>query len=83
MTTVPKSFSESTAETTPTPKIAEGNLRELRCVVGIIRHGDRTPKQKMKMVVTHQKFFTLFEELNGFKTGKVKLKKPKLLQGVA
>ena len=54
--------------------------RELRCVVGIIRHGDRTPKQKMKMVVTHQKFFTLFEELNGFKTGKVKLKKPKLLQ---
>ena len=49
-------------------------------MVGIIRHGDRTPKQKMKMVVTHQKFFTLFEELNGFKTGKVKLKKPKLLQ---
>eukprot|EP00731_Ephydatia_muelleri_P011804 Em0006g698a len=73
---------ESTAETTPTLKIAEGNLHELRCVVGIIRHGDRTPKQKMKMVVTHQKFFTLFEELNGFKTGKVKLKKPKLLQKV-
>ena len=26
---------------------------ELRCVIAVIRHGDRTPKQKMKMVVTH------------------------------
>lgn len=26
---------------------------ELRCVIAIIRHGDRTPKQKMKMEVTH------------------------------
>lgn len=25
---------------------------ELRCVLAIIRHGDRTPKQKMKMKVT-------------------------------
>ena len=31
-----------------------GNQLELRCVVAIMRHGDRTPKQKMKMVVTHQ-----------------------------
>lgn len=28
-------------------------VMELRCVIAIIRHGDRTPKQKMKMVVTH------------------------------
>lgn len=49
-------------------------------MIGIIRHGDRTPKQKMKMVVTHRKFFKLFEELNGFKNGRLKLKKPKLLQ---
>lgn len=26
---------------------------ELRCVIAIIRHGDRTPKQKMKMEVRH------------------------------
>ena len=30
------------------------NIMELRCVIAIIRHGDRTPKQKMKMVVTHK-----------------------------
>lgn len=28
---------------------------ELRCVVAVIRHGDRTPKQKMKMEIRHPK----------------------------
>lgn len=28
---------------------------ELRCVIAVMRHGDRTPKQKMKMVVTHKR----------------------------
>ncbi|KAL5500195.1 hypothetical protein EMCRGX_G011713 [Ephydatia muelleri] len=56
--------------------------KELRCVIGIIRHGDRTPKQKMKMVVTHVRFIKLFEELNGPKTGHIKIKEPKLLQQV-
>ena len=53
---------------------------ELRCVVAVIRHGDRTPKQKMKMVVTHWRFIQLFRELDGFKKGHIKIKKPKLLQ---
>jgi hypothetical protein len=25
---------------------------ELRCVLAVVRHGDRTPKQKMKVTVT-------------------------------
>ncbi len=48
--------------------------------MGVIRHGDRTPKQKMKMIVKHKRFFDLFQELHGYETGHVKIKKPKLLQ---
>ena len=36
-----------------TPVMSSATM-ELRCVIAIIRHGDRTPKQKMKMVVTHE-----------------------------
>ncbi|GAB6021308.1 hypothetical protein CHUAL_003923 [Chamberlinius hualienensis] len=59
-----------------------GKMMELRCVVAVIRHGDRTPKQKMKMEVKHQKFFEIFEKYEGFKDGHVKLKKPKQLQEI-
>lgn len=38
---------------TITPAVARrGHYEELRCVLAVIRHGDRTPKQKMKMTVT-------------------------------
>ena len=53
---------------------------QLRCVIGIIRHGDRTPKQKMKMIVSHKKFYQLFEEMNGYATGHVKIKEPQKMQ---
>ncbi|XP_069191248.1 inositol hexakisphosphate and diphosphoinositol-pentakisphosphate kinase 2 isoform X7 [Procambarus clarkii] len=59
-----------------------GKMMELRCVVAVIRHGDRTPKQKMKMEVRHPKFFALFAKYDGYKDGHVKLKKPKQLQEV-
>uniref|UniRef100_T1IX99 Inositol hexakisphosphate and diphosphoinositol-pentakisphosphate kinase n=1 Tax=Strigamia maritima TaxID=126957 RepID=T1IX99_STRMM len=60
-----------------------GKMMELRCVVGVIRHGDRTPKQKMKMEVKHPKFFEIFDKYNGYnKDGHVKLKKPKQLQEI-
>lgn len=59
-----------------------GKMMELRCVVAVIRHGDRTPKQKMKMEVKHPKFFEIFEKYGGFKDGHIKLKKPKQLQEV-
>lgn len=35
---------------------AFGTRMELRCVIAVIRHGDRTPKQKMKMAVLHPLF---------------------------
>jgi len=67
---------------------------ELRCVVAIIRHGDRTPKQKMKMVVTHEKlvmtyfllfiflkrFIQLFEKYDVKKKLQITLKSPGELQ---
>lgn len=57
-------------------------MMELRCVIAVVRHGDRTPKQKMKMEVRHRKFFELFERLDGYKNGHVKIKKPKQLQEI-
>ncbi|XP_071053987.1 inositol hexakisphosphate and diphosphoinositol-pentakisphosphate kinase isoform X4 [Onthophagus taurus] len=59
-----------------------GKMMELRCVVAVIRHGDRTPKQKMKVEVRHQKFFEIFEKYDGYKHGHVKLKRPKQLQEI-
>uniref|UniRef100_UPI00398F11E1 inositol hexakisphosphate and diphosphoinositol-pentakisphosphate kinase 2 isoform X8 n=1 Tax=Pristiophorus japonicus TaxID=55135 RepID=UPI00398F11E1 len=70
------------AEDIPIVPTTSGTMMELRCVIAVIRHGDRTPKQKMKMEVRHQRFFELFEKYNGDKAGKIKLKKPKQLQEV-
>ncbi|XP_033940345.1 inositol hexakisphosphate and diphosphoinositol-pentakisphosphate kinase 2 isoform X11 [Pseudochaenichthys georgianus] len=70
------------AEDIPIVPTTSGTMMELRCVIAIIRHGDRTPKQKMKMEVRHPLFFDLFEKHGGYKSGKLKLKKPKQLQEV-
>ncbi|XP_077173892.1 inositol hexakisphosphate and diphosphoinositol-pentakisphosphate kinase 1 isoform X8 [Paroedura picta] len=70
------------AEDIPIVPTTSGTMMELRCVIAVIRHGDRTPKQKMKMEVKHSRFFALFEKYEGYKTGKLKLKKPEQLQEV-
>lgn len=70
------------AEYIPIVPTTSGYMMELRTVVAVIRHGDRTPKQKMKMEVRHPKFFELFEKYGGLKTGRLKLKRPKQLQEV-
>ncbi|XP_071090250.1 inositol hexakisphosphate and diphosphoinositol-pentakisphosphate kinase 2-like isoform X6 [Haliotis cracherodii] len=69
-------------EDIPVVPTTQGPMMELRCVSAIIRHGDRTPKQKMKMEVKHKKFFELFEKYGGLKKAHLKLKKPKQLQEV-
>uniref|UniRef100_A0A8C1BU52 Inositol hexakisphosphate and diphosphoinositol-pentakisphosphate kinase n=1 Tax=Cyprinus carpio carpio TaxID=630221 RepID=A0A8C1BU52_CYPCA len=72
------------AEDIPIVPTTSGTMMELRCVIAVIRHGDRTPKQKMKMecFFLSSRFFELFEKYGGYKMGKLKLKKPKQLQEV-
>ncbi|XP_051978727.1 inositol hexakisphosphate and diphosphoinositol-pentakisphosphate kinase 2-like isoform X2 [Xyrauchen texanus] len=70
------------AEDIPIVPTTSGTMMELRCVIAVIRHGDRTPKQKMKMEVRNALFFDLFEKYGGYKNGKLKLKTPKQLQEV-
>lgn len=53
---------------------------ELRCVLAVIRHGDRTPKQKMKMLVTQKPFLDLFHKYIDSKGKQAKLKSPNELQ---
>lgn len=59
-----------------------GRMMELRCVIAVIRHGDRTPKQKMKLEVKHPKFLELYHKYGNSKDGQAKLKRPKQLQEV-
>ncbi|KAK8644296.1 hypothetical protein V6N13_123607 [Hibiscus sabdariffa] len=42
-----------------------GQSEELRCVIVVIRHGDRTPKQKVKLKVTEEKLLNLMLKYNG------------------
>ncbi|EDV28949.1 uncharacterized protein TRIADDRAFT_19973, partial [Trichoplax adhaerens] len=58
------------------------NGLELRCVIAIMRHGDRTPKQKLKMHVNHEKFIEIFRKYGGSERKNLKLKKPKQLQEI-
>ncbi|KAG5410459.1 hypothetical protein IGI04_006778, partial [Brassica rapa subsp. trilocularis] len=44
-----------------------GNSEELRCVIDVIRHGDRTPKQKVKLNFTEDKLLNLMLKYNGGK----------------
>ena len=51
-------------------------------MVAIIRHGDRTPKQKLKMEVSDESFINIFQQYKGMTKGKIKLKKPRDMQKV-
>jgi hypothetical protein len=38
-----------------------GTNEKLRCVIGVFRHGDRTPKEKLKVNVTWPEYLELFD----------------------
>jgi len=48
---------------------------ELRCVIAVIRHGDRTPKQKMKMKVTSERILSFLQASGASARKEVKLKR--------
>jgi hypothetical protein len=49
---------------------------ELRCVIAVLRHGDRTPKQKMKFKVSESRYLDYFHNFakGPYKDLKVKSK---------
>jgi hypothetical protein len=55
---------------------------ELRCVLAVIRHGDRTPKQKMKVAITDDRFFQMFKKYDGVRKREIKMKRPNQLMEV-
>jgi inositol hexakisphosphate/diphosphoinositol-pentakisphosphate kinase len=61
-----------------------GGAEELRCVIAVIRHGDRTPKQKLKLILRDEAFLRLYAEQKprGARAEQVKLKSAEQLQGV-
>ncbi len=55
---------------------------ELRCVLAVVRHGDRTPKQKLKFKATQPALLALFDKHRNSKGDQAKLKSPIQLQEV-
>ncbi|KAE9552296.1 hypothetical protein FO519_004482 [Halicephalobus sp. NKZ332] len=66
----------------PLVSTVSGRMMELRCVIAVIRHGDRTPKQKMKLVVDDERFFALFHKYDGKEKREIKMKRPNQLMEV-
>jgi len=60
------------------PMVKTTHQEELRCVLTVIRHGDRTPKQKLKGDITEERFLQYFHDHTADvkKDLKVKAKKP-------
>lgn len=63
---------DSTTSRLDTPP--QVDQEELRCVISIIRHGDRTPKQKLKLKVTDERYLNFFHDNVTNSTKNLKLK---------
>eukprot|EP00656_Telonema_subtile_P050284 TRINITY_DN6475_c0_g1_i5.p1 TRINITY_DN6475_c0_g1~~TRINITY_DN6475_c0_g1_i5.p1 ORF type:complete len:745 (+),score=240.84 TRINITY_DN6475_c0_g1_i5:115-2349(+) len=76
---------EPLAEDQPDKELPEGY--QLRCVVSVVRHGDRTPKQKMKLALSHDDevgatYLTLFHKFSVKPKKELKLKEASALQAL-
>lgn len=70
------------ADDPPLVSTQSGKIMELRCVLAVIRHGDRTPKQKIKVIVNDVRFFKLFKKYDGIQQREIKLKRPNQLMEI-
>jgi len=57
-----------------------GDEGELMCVVAIVRHGDRTPKQKLKFVTTEPELLALINEFLPEGEDELKLKNVRMME---
>eukprot|EP00050_Salpingoeca_kvevrii_P007410 m.296055 g.296055 ORF g.296055 m.296055 type:complete len:1020 (+) comp13312_c0_seq1:82-3141(+) len=63
------------------PQLKRSFEPELRCVIAVVRHGDRTPKQKMKLNIEDPRLLGLFKVFSDTPK-KLKLKTRKQLETV-
>ncbi|KAG5393363.1 hypothetical protein IGI04_023326, partial [Brassica rapa subsp. trilocularis] len=79
--TLPWKFNKHVQPNKGLTRQGNGNSEELRCVIAVIRHGDRTLKQKVKLNVTEEKLLNLMLKYNGGKPrAETKLKSAVQLQ---
>ncbi|CAF2223629.1 unnamed protein product [Brassica napus] len=65
--TLPWKFNKHVQPNKGLTRQGNGNSEELRCVIAVIRHGDRTPKQMVNLNVTEEKLLNLMLKYNGGK----------------
>ncbi|WZZ21687.1 hypothetical protein YC2023_123074 [Brassica napus] len=79
--TLPWKFNKPVQPNKGLTRQGNGHSEELRCVIAVIRHGDRTPKQKMKLNITEEKLLNLMLKYNGGKSRAEMREAPAFLPG--
>ncbi|GLD94873.1 hypothetical protein PINS_up003498 [Pythium insidiosum] len=66
--------SESSVSSAASGFVDDEKREELRCVIAVVRHGDRTPKQKLKTVVWEPDLLSFYEKRRKDKHEELKVK---------